>query len=348
MNYRSKKLFRSRLGRILRWEFWPLWVFYPPIIIWICLLAIRYRSATLFTAANPGMKVGGLVDEDKAANLFAMQSQYPESVASTYLISAEQGASQARQQLSDAGLGYPVILKPNSGQRGIGVEVIHNEAQLDDYFNRHQQAAIILQEHIGGLEFGIFYMREPDQPAGCIFSITQKQFPLLLGDGNSTLEQLILEDPRTLLMAGFLLKLHQHQIDRVLAHGESLQLVEIGSHCRGSVFVEGSQHITAELETRIDQISKAIPGYYFGRYDLRVPSESDLRAAQNLKIIEANGVSSESTNIYDPSYGLLHAYKVLFKQWQAAFRIGAKNRDNGQPPATLRELLENWSQLNKG
>jgi len=350
MDYRSKKLLSSRIRRILRWEFWPLWAFYPPIVIWICLLAIRYRSATIFTAVNPGMKVSGLVDDNKGSNLLAIQEHYPESVATTCLINNINGNDPAQQALvamDNNGLSYPVILKPNNGQRGIGVEVINNKENLIDYFRRYPNIEILLQEHIGGLEFGVFYMREPDQSSGSIFSINEKKFPVLTGDGISTLEHLILANPRTHYMASYLLDAHENQLARILSHGESLQLVDIGSHCRGSIFTEGSQYITPELEKRIDEISKAIPGYYFGRYDLRVPNEADLSAGLNLKILEANGVSSESANIYDPSYGLFHAYKVMFKQWSAAFRIGAKNKALGHTEASVRDLLKSYSNINK-
>ena len=324
-----------------------MWVFYLPVIIWICLLAIRYRSATLFTAVNPGMKVGGLVDSDKSANLLAIQEHYPGYVAVTSLLGSDLSLEQAHKIMMAQGLEYPVILKPNSGQRGTGVEVIKNAEQFDRYFSRYQGSEILLQEHIKGLEFGVFYMREPDQANGYIFSINEKKFPILTGSGQQTVEQLILENPRTHYMAHFLLALHRGQLSRVLAEGEQLQLVEIGSHCRGSIFVEGSQYITPDLEQRIDEISKAIPGYYFGRYDLRVASEADLCAGINLKILEANGVSSESANMYDPSYSLFTAYRIMFKQWAAAFRIGAKNRSLGHRPSGIKELIESCSNINR-
>lgn len=325
-----------------------MWAFYPPVIIYIFILAIRYRSPLLFTAANPGMKVGGLVDENKASNLLAIQAVYPQAVAKTALIQAHQGSMEAMEQLEILELSYPVILKPNNGQRGVGVQIIRDKSQLQNYFNNFSNTEILLQEYIEGLEFGVFYMREPDQAKGGIFSINEKAFPTLEGDGVSTLEQLILEDSRSHYMAKYLLNLHKDGLGDIPEKGEKVKLVEIGSHCRGSVFLEGSQHITPELESRIDQLSKAIPGYYFGRYDLRVPSIEELKAGTSLKIIEANGVSSESANIYDPSYGLFNAYKVLFKQWRAAFRIGAKNRARGHAPASIREVLKNWSQINKG
>lgn len=347
MDYRRRKLLSSRLRRALRWEFWPMWLFYPPIVGWICLLAIKHRCTTLFTAANPGMKVGGLVDDNKAANLLAIQAHYPHSVAHTVFLERTQSSECVLQRMREHGLHFPVILKPNNGQRGIGVKAIEHEEALNDYMAQYSGTDILLQEQIPGLEFGVFYMREPDQPNGSIFSINEKRFPVLKGDGTSSLEQLILENPRTHYMAGFFLEQHGNQLQRVLDLDEPFTLVDIGSHCRGAIFLEGSQHITPELEAHIDLVSKSIPGYFFGRYDLRVPSIADLKAGRNIKILEANGVSSESANIYDPSYGLMHAYKVMFTQWSAAFRIGAKNKALGHAPATIKDILKSCANINK-
>lgn len=346
MNYRTRKLLSSRLRRALRWEFWPLWAFYPPIIAWICLLGIRHRNLLLFTAANPGMDAGGLIDLDKFANLDAIQNEYPDYVARTLKVTSLDVKKIMGENKHV--LGYPVILKPNSGQRGIAVEIVRNHEQLENYFSRHSNQTSLLQEYVDGLEFGVFYMREPDQTHGRIFSINQKLFPEVVGNGVDTLEKLILNDPRQHYMAEYLLRLHAERLQEIPAENQPIKLVEIGSHCRGSVFIEASAQITQELQERIDAISKAIPGFYFGRYDLRVPSIEDLRQGKNLKILEANGVSSESANIYDPSYGLIDAYGVMFKQWQSAFRIGAKNRAQGHSPASFRQVLTNWSRINRG
>ena len=47
------------------WEFWPQWLFYPPVLLYGIALALRHRSATLFTAANPGIPDGGVIGESK-------------------------------------------------------------------------------------------------------------------------------------------------------------------------------------------------------------------------------------------------------------------------------------------
>ena len=153
---------------------------------------------------------------------------------------------------------------------------------------------------------------------------------MLVGDGIKNIEQLIFDNPRTHYMADYLLNLHEDKLVRVLGQGETFQVVEIGSHCRGSVFLDGNKHITLELAQEIDNLSKCIEGFYFGRYDIRVSDASALKEGRSFKVLEVNGVTSESTNMYDPKYSVLDAYRILFKQWRGAFEVGRQNIAKGK------------------
>jgi hypothetical protein len=48
-------------------------------------------------------------------------------------------------------------------------------------------------------------------------------------------------------------------------------LMELGTHCRGAMFLDGGWVITPELEERFDAISRGFAGFYVGRFDVRVP-----------------------------------------------------------------------------
>ena len=153
--------------------------------------------------------------------------------------------------------------------------------------------------------------------------------PVLFGDGKRTLEELILADDRAVCMSEFYLSQNSERIQEVSAAGKSVQLVEIGTHCRGAIFLDGGDTITPDLEEVIDRIAKSFDGFFFGRFDIRVPSRRDFMAGRNMKIVELNGVTSEATHIYDPKLSLFDAYRVLFEQWRIAFEIGDFNRARG-------------------
>ena len=117
-----------------------------------------------------------------------------------------------------------------------------------------------------------------------------------------------------------------------------MQLIEIGTHCRGSIFLDGAEIKTEAMEAAIDRVARGFDGFYFGRFDIRTPSLADFKQGENFKVVELNGVTSEATHIYDPLNSLVTAYRVLFQQWRIAFEIGAQNRKQGIRPVTLRTL----------
>ena len=55
----------GRWKRLSRWEFWPPYLFYPPVAVYIAYLGIKFRNWTLFTAANPAIPASGFVGESK-------------------------------------------------------------------------------------------------------------------------------------------------------------------------------------------------------------------------------------------------------------------------------------------
>ncbi|MFN0123138.1 MAG: VTT domain-containing protein [Blastocatellia bacterium] len=341
--WRGRRSLVARWRRLTHWEFWPMWAVYPPVIAWILWLGLRHRCLTLFTAANPAMPAGGVVGESKIAILNGLT--HPASagfIARAELIPAGSGLddrlARANAFITQLQLGFPVVLKPDAGERGRDVEIIRGHGALADYLRRHA-GRVIIQEYAPGPEFGVFYYRMPAEARGHIFSITEKRFPVLTGDGHSTLEQLILNDRRAVCMAGFYGDRNRDRLSDVPSAGEAVQLVEIGAHSRGTIFLDGTHLKTDALEQTIDRISQGYAGFYFGRYDVRALSVEAMRAGRDFKVIELNGVTSEATSIYDPKNSVFAAWRVMFRQWRIAFAIGAQNRARGHHPVSPRALF---------
>ena len=339
-SYRSRRRLVGRWRRWFRWEFWPPYLFYPPVVAYIAYLGIRFRSWTLFTAANPAIPGGGFVGESKHQILDHLKDAAQWLPCSTLLVSRGPGerVAEAEKFMRQHGLHFPVVLKPDAGQRGSGVAIVRSAEHLCGYLTNSSFPAI-LQEYVPGEEYGIFYYRYPDSERGRVFSVTEKRMPVLLGDGKCTLEELILADDRAVCMSDYYLSKNSDHAHEVPDAGESVQLVELGTHSRGAIFVDGGETITPELEEVIDRIAKSFDGFFFGRFDVRVPSRQDFMAGRNIKIIELNGVTSEATHIYDSRFSLFEAYRVLFRQWRIAFEIGDLNRARSIRPASVGELL---------
>jgi membrane protein DedA with SNARE-associated domain len=307
---------RHRLARYARWEFWPPWLAYLPVVPYLLWLALKHRSLTVFTAANPGIPSGGFVGESKSA-ILAHLPHVPEFRV------VKPGDSVEIAE-------FPVVLKPDVGERGKGVIIARTPEDVRGYLAAARTPTIV-QKYVGGLEFGVFYVRHPGEATGRIFSITEKRFPEVVGDGRSTFRQLVLRDRRATRIANVYL---QRDADRIPAPGERVRLVEIGSHSRGAIFLDGSGYETPELLAAVDAVAQCHPGFYFGRFDLRTPSLADFQAGR-FSVLELNGVSAEATHIYDPAVSIWEAYRVLFQQWSLAFEIGAANRASGARPLTL-------------
>lgn len=349
LSYRRRKLLLSSIKRALRWEFWPIGIFYIPVVVYILGLVVRYKGLA-FTAVNPGLPGSGFIGENKSLSLLQLQHTNPDNTAKTLLVpSAETLANKwqmCQSFMADKHLSFPIVVKPDFGQRGLDVEIAADEQAL----KRYLEAAIfdtVVQEYIPGVEFGVFYVRQPDEAQGRIFSLTHKCFPELVGDGRNTVEVLICQHPRLHYMAAFLFDKHKAILNTVPAKGEKISVVNLGSHCRGSLFLEGKPYLTDKLSAKIDVLSQEMDGFYFGRYDIRA-SDIDAFSNGDVKVIEVNGVTSESTNIYDPSNNVLTAYKILFQQWRLAFEIGEKNIALGNKSMTIGDLMNKVRIMNHG
>jgi pimeloyl-ACP methyl ester carboxylesterase/membrane protein DedA with SNARE-associated domain len=346
LSHRGRRLLLGRWRRLTRWEFWPRWAFYPPVVLYILWLALKHRSLLLFTAVNPGIPGGGFVGESKGEILRDL-APAGDRVARWELIPAalppEERVARALAFRAKHVPEWPLVLKPDIGERGSGVAVVRSEAELEAYLAKAGGDTMV-QAYAPGQEFGVFYVRHPGEARGRIFSVTEKRFPVVLGDGVRDIEHLILEDKRGVCMAPFYLRRHAHHLDEVLPAGQPLQLVELGTHCRGAVFLDGRWVVTPALEAAIDEVSRCFPGFHFGRYDIRTPEVAAFQAGENYKIVELNGATAEATHIYDPRNGLLSAYRTLFEQWRLLFEIARANVERGARPATFREL---WALLRR-
>ncbi len=107
----------------------------------------------------------------------------------------------------------------------------------------------------------------------------------------------------------------------------------------GTATRDGSHLVTPELEAAFDAVAKHFDGFFVGRFDVRYADPAEFRAGRGFAVVELNGATSESTNLYDPSWSLWRAYRTLFRQWALLVRIGAANRARGHAPVTLRELF---------
>jgi len=338
LTWRQRRLLYSSWVRLTRWEFWPPWAAYPPVAGYVLGLAVRHRRLTVFTAANPAIPSGGFIGESKIEILRGLG---PDHVARSLFLEGSLPTdiklARVNAFLTTLTRDLPVVLKPDQGQRGSGVVAARTRDALDACLAQTTVDTIV-QEYVPGVEFGVFYVRRPDEARGRILSITEKRLPSVRGDGRQTIEQLILTDADTIGMARFHLRHNADRLHEVPAAGQLVSLGDCGSHCRGARFYNAASLLTPALERAIDDIAARFDGFYFGRFDLRVPSRESLAHGEHITILELNGVTSEVTHIYDPAVSLTAAYRALCEQWRLAFEIGAMNAARGARVWSVAEL----------
>lgn len=313
-----------------------MWFFYLPVYVCYLWYSLRARTMTFFTAANPGMFMGGFIDYSKYDVLIKIPSDL---IPKTFLINETQPFEQIKSLLDNNEINYPFILKPDRGQRGFAVEIIKNETALTSYLSKYKTIHLV-QEYINlPLEFGVLYYRMPNEEKGTISSVVQKIFLKIKGDGVSTLRHLIKTSERGQYYQELLEERFADQLEDVLANDEEMTLVEIGNHCKGATFFNRNNLINEQLIDTFDDISHQIDGFFFGRYDLRCASIEDLYAGK-VKIVELNGTNSEPAHIYDPNMPLFKAYRFMFRHWKTIFKIGTGNHKLGVPYMPLREVYK--------
>lgn len=330
-------------------EFWPGWLFYAPVVAFWIIKAIRYRSITLPALANPRIDAGGICGESKNGILDLAGPTARQWIAD-YAPLTTSGHNDGNDlalglaAMARAGLNFPVVAKPDMSCNGVGVRVVNNAPELGAYLAQFPRATDLQLQALVTYEgeAGIFYIRHPGESAGRITSVTLKFPPTVIGNGKHTVRALITADTRLNAVSSLLLPKLAAQAERVPAAGESVRLVFVGNHCRGSTFKDGLDIVTPSLSARIDEIVKDMPDLHFSRLDLRYESLEALRVGENFKIIEFNGSGSEATHIWDPQMTLRKAYATQFFHYGESFKIGAAIRAKGEKPTGWLKLLLLW------
>lgn len=331
-----EKITRSNFFIKLRnWEYWPFGILQFPLFFYFLWLALRSRSLMFFSASNPGIIMGGMFGESKYDVIRKIPSTF---VPHTELIRLPATRDSVLETLKLKGFTFPVIFKPELGERGFMVKKITSAADIESYLKKISINFLVQDLVDLPLEFGVFYQRYPSLPNGKVVSIVTKEMLSITGDGTSTLQQLILNKDRAKLQLKKLEEAYRDRLAEVIPAGKSIELVSIGNHAMGTKFLNGNHLINDRLSSSFDSISKQIDGFYFGRFDVRCASLNDLYEGR-VKIMELNGCGAEPAHIYDPDFGLFNAVGVLFRHWKTIFEISRENHKAGTRYLSHREGL---------
>ncbi|CAL2075436.1 D-alanine--D-alanine ligase [Tenacibaculum sp. 190524A05c] len=321
---------KTTLEKYLNWEYWPTSMFYVPNLPYAFYLAFRAKHAAFFSAANPAIKSSGNGTESKYETIQLVPEKYrPKSI----LVLPKSNFSNVLKELKIAKIEFPLIAKPDIGFRGLLVKKIDSEYELEEYLNNYP-INIIIQEFLDyENECGVFYHRKPNEEKGRISSVTLKNFISVTGDGESTLEQLILNDKRAKLYIDLFKAIHKNKLNDIPKINEMIKLTVIGNHSKGTQFINGNHLISKKLTETFDQLSHSIEGWYYGRVDIKYNNFNELETGLDYKVLEINGIIAEPTHIYDSeNYTYFNALKEIRQHWQSLFQISVANHNFKKVP----------------
>jgi hypothetical protein len=339
--------FKDRLRRfsiqLTHWEYWPFSVVYGPLYLYWMVLALRSRSFFFFSASNPGIRNSGfLMESKKEIYDIIPQEYYPRTI----LIKQDEGVNA--NQLTTHGLKYPLIAKPDIGMRGMQVKLLKNLEELEMYAG-NSSVPFLLQNFVEYKnEVGIFYYRFPGESRGHISGIVGKEFLTVRGDGQSTVEQLLRKTDRGFLQLDVLRDTQAKELQEVLAQDEEKIIVPYGNHARGAKFIDLTHLADGDLLETINTICCKIPGFYYGRLDLKFDNWAALKKGERFAIIEVNGAGSDPTHMYDPKHSLFFAWKEIVRHWHILRKISHANKKReGLSFMTVSEGLAMFRENNK-
>lgn len=310
------------------WEYLPWWLANVPMYGFWLWFAARARHLAFFSNVNPDIPLGGALGESKHDIL---QLLPPGILPKTILVSGGESFENVSLALEKVEIGYPLIAKPDVGERGFLVKKISTPEALKKHLERFPVRFIIQEFLTLPVEMTVLFHRFPAEGKFGITSVCVKEFLAVKGDGVSTVRQLMQQNTRAVFQ---LVRFGQEFPDvlaKIPAADETLLLEPIGNHCRGTKFLNGNHLIDSALLAAFEQLSHRLPGVLYGRFDLKCESIEALRSGE-FKVMELNGVFGEPAHVYDPAFGMWRAYRDFYRHWRLLFDLHGAQRRRGIHP----------------
>ncbi|EGF33682.1 D-alanine-D-alanine ligase [Oxalobacteraceae bacterium IMCC9480] len=222
----------------------PKWLICIPLAVQWLWLAVRYRSTTLPSAANPCITAGGLVGEGKLEYFKDMGARARAATATYCSVRTDLVPCpvDVLQIMAKAGLEFPVIAKPDLGLCGYGVQKIDDLAALMRYLEAFpRNEVVVLQEYLSDEgEAGIFYARDPETDQSHLLGVALRYYPRVIGDGVRSTAALIDADPRARRLRDAPHHAAACDLLHIPARDEVVRLATIGSTRVGGLYRNGA------------------------------------------------------------------------------------------------------------
>ena len=323
-------------SNMFNWRSWSTAILYFPLTIYLLIRGLLKGKLFYFAASNPKLPLGGFASQSK----YDILSRVPHShKPNTILINHTDTIPQMMNKLNRHNMSFPLFVKPNRGDGGFLAKKINHAYELYRYHKSHQMDYIIQCYINAPVECSVLFHYAHQTPH--ISSITEQRYFKVIGNGRSTLLELIQNNPSGQAHFTHVKEHIVHEENRILNEGEEYVPVPIGHRHYGASFIDQTHCVTPFLLNYFNQLNHEIKLFHYAQYDIKCTSLEALLQGEFI-IIGIKGIKGEPTHIYDHRYGLWKAYRELFKHWQYIFQI---SKDNIQQGAYVPNALAGFTML---
>lgn len=301
--------------------------------------SVYFRTLTYFSAANPNIYLGGMLD-DRKSDIYDLVPEVYLPKTKLFVPSDTDIVEDILKEFS-----FPIMTKPNVGFRGYLVRKVDDIEELESVISQYIGKELLIQEFLAEAhEYSIMYYFNNANDRG-ISSLVEKHLPKITGDGKRTVDELITAMNNPFLNRDWVLEKNNDVLHQVLPLGESLLIDHVGNHARGTKFEDLRHEVDEQLMASIKTFFHHVPGMNFCRLDIKADNLAALKEGK-FKLLEINGAKSEPLHMYDPSLNYGEVIKAIRDHWKTLFRIVRSNIDTMDIPSSM-EGIRSYYALKK-
>lgn len=276
---------------------------------------------------NPGMShFSGMIDIPKSEINKHLPKKY---LPKTILCTKDQTLLQILRKKKSLKIMYPIICKPNTGERSSGVKFITNDTELAIYKDESEKDFLLQDFCPYTSEFGVAVERKKATHFS-ITSLAEKQTPTIVGDGKNTIKELIKKLKVTKeQQAKILENASATELEKIPEKKEHISIVRTASISLGTKIIDIRDKITPALEKKVSEVLKGYKDFNMGRFDIKANSLEDILKGKFI-IIELNGINGIPMHVYDDKFSLEEKYQEIKAYFNRIHTFALKNQEEKQ------------------
>lgn len=311
--------------------------------------AVRSLSLMAPSVANPYFEGGGLTGYSRSHILSQIRGDAAGKLVAPWAVvrvPADKSRAQADALacVAKGTLTFPLLARPDAAEGPQGVALLQDGDDLGRYARAFPKGERFILQHLTAPAFfaRIHYERRPDDDEGAIVSMAFYYYPLVIGDGVRTVQELVLAHPDWGREAALYLGQCAPDWNFVVPDGMQYRLTPIGRSMRYMAAQDARDRITPALSAYWENIFRAIPEFYDGSIVVGAQTPQDLETGKDVTIVSVEGPNGLYPHLHDPRGAWMDGLRDINIAVRAMFEIGAINKKRGHKPDSPLYVVSLW------